>query len=122
MTRNPINVDDAIMAGVDIDFHARTKSRLSRSSSNSSKDLDFSSRSNHNMRERSARVGVERGGAAVAVEQSRNNANDSIPSSPSGSLRSDRVGKLLRPAPSFHCPLTMVIMKDPVQDREGMMI
>lgn len=23
------------------------------------------------------------------------------------------------PAPSFFCPLTMAIMKDPVQDREG---
>mmetsp|Transcript_43029 Transcript_43029/g.78668 ORF Transcript_43029/g.78668 Transcript_43029/m.78668 type:complete len:357 (+) Transcript_43029:333-1403(+) len=117
MTRNPINLDDAIMAGVDVDFHARPKSRLS--SSSSSKDLDFSSRSNNNVRERSARVGVEREGAEVALEQSRNNTNDSIPSPPSGSLRSDRVRKLLRPAPSFYCPLTMVLMKDPVQDREG---
>lgn len=41
-------------------------------------------------------------------------------SASSTSSISDGRGKLKRgPAPSFYCPLTMVIMNDPVQDREG---
>mmetsp|Transcript_12075 Transcript_12075/g.25721 ORF Transcript_12075/g.25721 Transcript_12075/m.25721 type:complete len:136 (+) Transcript_12075:128-535(+) len=39
--------------------------------------------------------------------------------SPSRPMRSSERGKLLCPAPSFYCPLTMGLMKDPVQDREG---
>lgn len=63
-----------------------------------------------------------RGRGLGAVPSSRDDAeqsrdmNDAVAAPPGFGGR----GELPRgPAPSFHCPLTMALMRDPVQDREG---